>query len=130
MGLSTRPTEASTSTCLWTRNACECVFYPLRIRVYLTKEVPSRYRAYEYKSVFFEKITDYISTRRKEGFMYDNPAYWLSRFDQFCCSNKIQAVFISKQFFDAWASRNESETKTTQCNRLEALKNFSVEYVF
>ncbi len=84
------------------------------------------HKKYEYKGVFSEKITDYISARRKAGFLFDNPAYWLFRFDQFCCSNKIQEGFISKQLFDAWASRNESETKTTQCNRLEALKNFSV----
>ena len=84
------------------------------------------HKEYEYKSVFAEKITDYISVRRKAGFLFDNPAYWLFRFDQFCCSNKIQEKFISKQLFNTWASRNKSETKTTQCNRLEALKNFSV----
>ena len=58
--------------------------------------------------------------------MFDNPAYWLFRFDRFCCDNKVQADSISKQLFDSWASRTALESKTTQCNRLEALKNFRV----
>lgn len=84
------------------------------------------HKNYEYKSFFSRSITDYISSRRKAGFLFDNPAYWLYRFDQFCCSNKIQERAISKQLFDAWASKNELETKTTQRNRLEALRNFSI----
>lgn len=84
------------------------------------------HKEYEYKSVFSGKITDYILSRRKAGFLFDNPAYWLYRFDQFCCSNKIQDNSISKQLFDAWASRSGTETKATQSNRLEALRNFSI----
>lgn len=84
------------------------------------------HKEYEYKSAFSKKITEYVRSRRDAGFMFDNPAYWLFRFDKFCCDNKIQEASISRQLFDTWASRNESESKTTQCNRLEALRNFSV----
>lgn len=84
------------------------------------------YKEYEYKSTFSEKITEYIRAHRETGFMFDNPAYWLFRFDRFCCDNRIQEDSVSKQLFDSWASRTALESKTTQCNRLEALKNFSV----
>lgn len=84
------------------------------------------HKNYEYKSVFSGSIMDYISSRREAGFLFDNPAYWLYRFDQFCCSSKIQERSISKQLFETWALKNESETKTTQYSRLEALKNFSI----
>ncbi len=83
------------------------------------------HKEYEYKSVFSGKITEYICSRREAGFMFDNPAYWLFRFDSFCCDNKIQEDFVSEQLFNAWASKIDSESKTTQRNRLEALKNFS-----
>ena len=84
------------------------------------------HKEYEYKSVFSGRINDYIASRREAGFMFDNPAYWLYRFDQFCCSNKVQGEFISKQLFEAWALKSKTETKITQCSRLEALRNFSV----
>ncbi|MCR5338156.1 MAG: tyrosine-type recombinase/integrase [Lachnospiraceae bacterium] len=84
------------------------------------------HKEYEYKSVFAKRITEYIRSRREAGFMFDTPAYWLFRFDSFCCDRKIQEKFVSKQLFDSWASRKASESKTTQCNRLEALRNFSV----
>ncbi|MCR5746284.1 MAG: tyrosine-type recombinase/integrase [Lachnospiraceae bacterium] len=84
------------------------------------------HKEYEYKSVFAKRITNYILTRREAGFMFDNPAYWLFRFDRFCYGNKVKEEFVSKQLFDLWASRTSMESKTTQRNRLEALKNFSV----
>lgn len=54
------------------------------------------HKVYKYNSCFSELITQYISERRNSGFMFDNPAYWLYRFDQYCLDNKIQEVSISK----------------------------------
>ena len=84
------------------------------------------HKEYEYKSVFAKTIDEYIRSRREAGFMFDNPAYWLSRFDRFCCDNEAREDSVSKQLFDSWASKTPLESKTTQCNRLEALKNFCV----
>lgn len=55
------------------------------------------HKVYKYNSCFSELITQYISERRNSGFMFDNPAYWLYRFDQYCLDNKIQEVSISKK---------------------------------
>lgn len=55
------------------------------------------HKVYEYNSCFSELITQYISERRNAGFMFDNPAYWLYRFDQYCSDNKIQEASISKK---------------------------------
>lgn len=84
------------------------------------------HKSYNYSSCFAQYITSYISNRRSLGYLFDNPAYWLYRFDQFCEVNKVDTPTLSKELFDAWASINENETKTTQCNRLTALKCFSI----
>ncbi|MBS5123809.1 MAG: tyrosine-type recombinase/integrase [Blautia sp.] len=84
------------------------------------------HKVYKYNSCFSELITQYISERRNSGFMFDNPAYWLYRFDQYCLDNKIQEVSISKKLYQEWASISASETKVTQNNRLQALRGFSV----
>lgn len=84
------------------------------------------HKVYKYNSCFSELITQYISERRNSGFMFDNPDYWLYRFDQYCLDNKIQEVSISKKLYQEWASISASETKVTQNNRLQALRGFSV----
>ena len=84
------------------------------------------HKVYKYNSCFSELITQYISERRNSGFMFDNPAYWLYRFDQYCLDNKIQEVSISKKLYQEWASISASETKVTQNNRLQALRGLSV----
>lgn len=84
------------------------------------------HKVYEYNSCFSELITQYISERRNAGFMFDNPAYWLYRFDQYCSDNKIQEASISKKLYQEWASLSDLKTKVTQNNRLQALRGFSV----
>lgn len=81
---------------------------------------------YKYASVFAELISSYISDRRKAGFMFDNPAYWLFRFDQFCVRCMITIPNLTKEVFDSWSIISPAETKTTQNNRLTALRCFSV----
>ena len=84
------------------------------------------HKDYPYASVFASMIKDYIASHREVGFMYDNQAYWLFRFDRYCCDNEVKEVAISKQLFEAWAAKSDTETKTTQNNRLQALKGFCV----
>ena len=84
------------------------------------------YKVYPYSSVFAELISSYITNRRKEGFLFDNPAYWLYRFDQFSVENKVKEAILTKELFDAWGMIQPTETKTTQRNRLSALKGFSL----
>jgi len=84
------------------------------------------YRDYPYTSVFADLIKDYITSRRETGFTYNNPAYWLYRFDQFCSDAKICETAVTKSLYQAWASRSDTETKTTQNNRLQALRNFCI----
>lgn len=84
------------------------------------------HKVYEYSSCFAELITQYISERRNAGFMFDNPAYWLYRFDQYCSEHEIQDIYISKKLYQEWSSVSDTETKVTQNNRLQALRGFSV----
>lgn len=84
------------------------------------------HKNYCYSSVFAGLISDYISTRREAGFTFDNPAYWLYRFDQFCKTEQIDKPVITKELYDAWAIKQSSESKVTQENRLQALRSFSV----
>lgn len=84
------------------------------------------HKKYEYTSVFSEFLRDYIALYREAGFQYDNPAYWLYRFDQHCAELSITTPFISKELYDSWSIKSNSETKTTQNNRLQALRGFSI----
>ena len=84
------------------------------------------HKQYQYSSVFAGLIKDYIASRREAGFMYDNPAYWLYRFDQYCYGNASKEPSVAKPLYEAWASKSDTETKTTQNNRLRALQGFCI----
>ena len=84
------------------------------------------HKIYHYTSVFSQNIKDYIYCKREAGFKYDNPAYWLYRFDQFCNEIDYKESYVNKHLYDKWSHRFSSETKTTQNNRLQALRGFCV----
>ncbi|MEG1877959.1 MAG: tyrosine-type recombinase/integrase [Lachnospiraceae bacterium] len=84
------------------------------------------FKKYEYSSSFANSIAEYISSRRELGFLFDNPAYWLYRFDQYCNTIHVTQDMLTKELYDTWAVRTERETKTTQNNRLQALRCFSI----
>jgi integrase len=83
------------------------------------------HKEYTYTSCFGELIYAYIESRRAAGFMYDNPAYWLYRFDQFCVERNTTVPTLTKELFDSWSIMTVNESKTTQNNRLTALRCFS-----
>ncbi len=84
------------------------------------------HKMYNYTSCFAQSINSYIFSRRSVGYLFDNPAYWLYRFDQFCDANRISTAYITRKLFIDWASAIPNETKTTQYNRLTALRCFSI----
>lgn len=83
------------------------------------------YKNYTYESVFAELLNEYIAVRRKAGFQYNNPAYHLYRFDQYCKKLEIREPVITKALYDKWSFRFDKESKTSQNNRLQALRGFS-----
>ena len=83
-------------------------------------------KTYEYTSSFADSITEYISSRREQGFLFDNPAYWLYRFDKYCNTINTAQDILTKELYDSLATRTDRETKTTQNNRLQALRCFSI----
>lgn len=83
------------------------------------------HKKYVYTSVFAELITDYIKANRDAGFLYDNPSYWLYRFDQYCDKNSITETIITKELYEKWSAKFSTESKTTQNNRLQAIRKFS-----
>lgn len=52
------------------------------------------HKNYCYTSTFANFIRNYISVRRGAGFMFDNPAYWLFRFDRFCEARHVECVVL------------------------------------
>ena len=84
------------------------------------------HKQYEYKSVFALFINDYILSHRKAGFEFDNPAYWLYRFDRYCVVHKVDETVLTKTLYDKWSEKLNTETKVTQNNRLQALRGFSI----
>lgn len=89
-------------------------------------EVSAMHKNHAYSSVFAELIKKYIRQRRDSGFLYDNPAYWLFRFDQFCVQGHVAVPIVTKELFDAWSVKSPKESKTTQNNRLMALRCFCI----
>ena len=83
------------------------------------------YKNYMYESVFAELLHEYIAARREAGFQYNNPAYHLYRFDQHCKKLEIREPVITKELYDKWSFRFDKESKTSQNNRLQALRGFS-----
>lgn len=100
--------------------------YLWQIQVSPIKEVLSIHKSYAYASVFAKYLNEYIATHREVGFQYDNPAYWLYRFDQYCTNLKVEEPIITKELYDKWSLKSSTETKTTQNNRLQALRGFSL----
>ena len=84
------------------------------------------HKVFNYSSIFADLINAYIQSRREAGFMFDNPAYWLFRFDQFCKSRQVGKTEITKELYDSWSAKQLSESKTTQSNRLQALRCFCI----
>jgi len=84
------------------------------------------HKEYLYSSVFADHIKDHIEVRREAGFSFDTSAYWLYRFDQFCCDNNVVAAIVTKELYESWAIKADTETKTTQNSRLQALRSFCV----
>lgn len=84
------------------------------------------HKNYCYTSIFAAFIHNYVNVRREAGFMFDNPAYWLFRFDRFCEARQVEKAEITKTLYDSWAAKQSKESKTTQSNRLQALRCFSI----
>jgi hypothetical protein len=83
------------------------------------------HKEYVYSSVFAGYLNDFISARRKSGYLYDNGAYWLYRFDRFCADAQVSDPCITKALYEKWAVKSDMETKTTQSNRLQPVRCFS-----
>jgi integrase len=83
------------------------------------------HKEYVYSSVFAGYLNDFISARRKSGYLYDNGAYWLYRFDRFCADAQVSDPCITKALYEKWAVKSDMETKTTQRNRLQPVRCFS-----
>lgn len=84
------------------------------------------HKQYDYTSVFSKYISDYIQIHREAGYEYDNPAYWLYRFDQFCTKHSICEAIITKSLYDEWSIKSSKESKVTQTNRLQAVRGLSI----
>ena len=84
----------------------------------------SLFKEYPYSSVFASKLVDYIGQKRLFGFSFELQSYWLYRFDEHCRGHDIKSLNISKDLFEAWANRFESEGKSSQLSRLSALRGF------
>lgn len=84
------------------------------------------HKEYLYSSVFADRIKEHIAVRREMGFSYDTQAYWLYLFDQFCSGDNVETAVVTKQLYESWAAKTDTETKTTQNSRLQALRSFCV----
>lgn len=69
------------------------------------------YKNYTYESVLAELLNEYIAVRRKAELQYDNPAYCLYRFNQYCKKLEIREPALTKELYDKWSFRFDKESK-------------------
>lgn len=83
------------------------------------------YKNYEYHSVFSYHIRKLIEEKRSLGFLYNDQAYQLFRFDQFWCKNNPLETVITQDNISGWLDSFQNESKSSHSARVGAVKCLS-----
>ena len=83
-------------------------------------------RDYHYQSVLAPYIQDYISIKRKLGYIYNSKSYQLYRLDHYWIENGYNDPHLTSQRLEKWISALPNERKNSQQNRIRAAKSLAV----
>lgn len=77
-------------------------------------------KTYEYNSILAPFIQGLIEEKRSMGFLYDDTAYVLKEFDQYCITKGLTSLKVTREFLDDWMKRKETEGEYNQTGRVSA----------
>ena len=77
-------------------------------------------KTYAYNSVLAPFIYGLIEEKRSMGFLYDDTAYVLKEFDQYCVAKGLTSLNVTREFLDDWMKRKETEGEFNQTGRVSA----------
>lgn len=75
---------------------------------------------YEYTSILAPFIQGLVDEKRSMGFSYDDTAYVLKEFDQYCINKGLSTLCITRDFMDDWMKRRKTEGVYYQTGRISA----------
>ena len=75
----------------------------------------------EYSSEFASYISDFVATKRASGHKYETAAYYLHKFDTYCCSHANSNIF-SKDLVLGWAKAKNGESPGTLRTRISPIR--------
>lgn len=81
-------------------------------------------KKYKYNSIFADEICKYINLKVDEGYHSSSYEMYLRIFDRFCIEHNITEPIFSKQHAAQWRNRRETESVSTQYNRINVIKHF------
>lgn len=77
-------------------------------------------KSYEYNSIVAPFIQGLIDEKRSMGFIYDDTAYVLKEFDQYCIDKNLSSICITREFMDDWMKCKDTEGTYNQTGRISA----------
>lgn len=83
-------------------------------------------RTFEFKSVFAPYIQQMIEVRHSQGYIFEEQAYQLSRFDKYCVQKNITESNVTRALFESWAARLPDEGSTAHYDRVRELRSFCI----
>lgn len=84
------------------------------------------YKCYDYYSVLAPYIQDFISIKRKLGFIYNTQAYHLKRFDNYWYEHMYTETQITFERIQSWLCCLPNESKSSHSGRISAVRNLAV----
>ncbi len=79
-----------------------------------------------FASAFSKEINEYLDYKIESGYQEGSFYYNLLKFDRFCVKEEIQSPIFTKENAEHWVARRDSETTTTQYNRVNGAKQFLI----
>lgn len=86
----------------------------------------TEYKDYDYNSSLAPYIRGLLAEKRALGFIYNTEAYNLKRFDRYWIAHKYADTNITPERVSEWLCCLPGESKSSQGNRVIALKNLSI----
>lgn len=81
---------------------------------------------YTFNSCFAPLIEEHIMLKRQQGFFYDDAAYNLKKFDEFCVKLGVTDPVITKELTDSWGEIRDTESKSHQSKRISIVRQLSL----
>jgi len=80
---------------------------------------------FEFKSVFAEKLTDFVAEKQALGYSYQSSAKKLRDFDNTMILNQVESDMLTAKTVVLWTALKAGETTAYQLGRISAMRTFA-----